>query len=268
MQVVAQAPFGALFSDLEPAIEDRYYSITVASIQDVFAQRKVARFLANVFKDRRYEEISRALTHLPMLLATDLSPAAMDLLQTRLESLGARVVVELAEDIEELELFEDDPDEDGERYRPLPSALRRGFPSPRREVQAHRPTYGVAGWSSPSMVDMTRPTLPVATETTKAAPEPEETELDPTDLQLTSLEPLPLYSTGAFEKPSLEKPSLEKPSLEKATLPGGGVRQSGLHSAPALDPTSWPALASFVPSSPSNETAYVYARTGLRDRVK
>lgn len=258
MQVVAQAPFGALFSDLEPAIEDRYYSITVASIQDVYAQRKVARFLANVFKDRRYEEISRALTHLPMLLATDLSPAAMDLLQTRLEHLGARVVVELAEDIEELELFEDELDEDGERYRPLPSALRRGFPSPRKEMQPHRPTYGVAGWSSPSMVHMTRPSLPVATDKAATAQAPEEGELDPTDLQLTSLESMPLYSTGAFEKPT----------LEKTAAPAGSVRQSGLHSAPALDPTSWPALSSFVPSPPTHETAYVYARTGLRDRVK
>lgn len=90
------------YSDEGP---ERLFSITVVAVRDVYAQRKVVRFLANVFKDRTYEEISLAFQQLPMLLATELSAAAVEILRSRLDALGARVVIELSEDVEELELF-------------------------------------------------------------------------------------------------------------------------------------------------------------------
>lgn len=313
MQVNAHNPFGNLFSDLEPIHEERLFSITVASIRDVYAQRKIARFLANVFKDRRYEEISLALTHLPMLLATDLNPAAVEVLQNHLEELGARVVIELAEDVEDLDLFEDEAAEElptsthgfsSEVASRLATGIAPGFahdhfaephpfsttsrtgaatPDPlmRRDEGHRRPVYGVAGWSSPSLFGMQRPILPEKQK--EAAQTSAEANTGVEAVRVSRKEPIasfdpppeepgpPLYSTGSFTRPTLilEKGDVLGPSTSPVGSPSSlSTRISGLHKAPPLDPTAFSALAGFSPEEPGNETAYVYARTGKRDRLR
>lgn len=88
--------------------EGALYSITITGILNVRAQRRTARFLAALFPERRYEEIVISLTHLPMLLASELSVEAAMLLKQRLESCGASTLIERAEDVEELYSFEED----------------------------------------------------------------------------------------------------------------------------------------------------------------
>lgn len=133
------------YSDEGP---ERLFSITVVAVRDVYAQRKVVRFLVNVFKDRTYEEISLAFQQLPMLLATDLSAAAVEILRSRLDALGARVVVELSEDVEELELFSS-PFDDTRSFE----GQCRSYSPPEREQSAEdyiqRSPISLVGWMAP-----------------------------------------------------------------------------------------------------------------------
>lgn len=138
-----------LFQEYEGAL----YSITITGIQNVRAQRRTARFLAALFTEKRYEEIVISLTHLPMLLASELSVEAAMLLKQRLESCGASTLIERAEDVEELYSFDEAPIEAEES-----EAADDGLPEVElsladTEELIVRSPVSLVGWGAPPVLE-------------------------------------------------------------------------------------------------------------------
>jgi len=70
---------------------DRLYALRLTGFSRPDAERRAARFLAMVFKNKTEPEIREVLTQLPVLITEDVSIEVAQTLSRHLEALGARV---------------------------------------------------------------------------------------------------------------------------------------------------------------------------------